>query len=377
MQGGYSMIRKQKSHLFLSTITALLLLQQGALYAMADLSFVVIDLKYNREQGVKICEIQPGSLSKFSGADALEEINSIPKKYCDILAQHHLRPGYFTSGLYPPVTQALTDRGWSFVSSWEDLFGKLKSEIPRDPDNLSDYQTCVFSSEPGPIIQGHPTRFPQLLFLDRAILPYCQNKYTMNRLCNHIEEMRKLRPVWRLYKKGYSSTLARRIMAEIPGNLVVIKPIASTMGRGVIILEKKDLLKTLKFIFSTPKNILIRSMERSYSHYALDRSSNFIVEEFIPSDPLYLGEERLPYDCTMRIIAVLSYEQKVAAITFLSEYWYSPRKPIDPAFTLIESHKAKGKHFCKVAPDILEEVKRQLCPALLEAYRYMLDHYDR
>ena len=75
-------------------------------------------------------------------------------------------------------------------------------------------------------------------------------------------------------------------------------------------------------------------------------------------------------------MAVLSYHKKVATVSFLSEYWYSPHKSIDPSYTLIQSHKAKGTHFCKATAAVLEEVRRQLYPALLDTYQYLLDQYD-
>ncbi|MBS0626973.1 MAG: hypothetical protein JSS09_02050 [Verrucomicrobia bacterium] len=338
---------------------------------MADISFVVIDLKYSKDLGVKICEIQPGSFSRFSGSDVLEKVNIVQNRYCDLLQQYHFS-GYFTHPLYPKMKQVLIERNFSSTHSVRELAAKIPKKIDSDPDNLFDYQACLFSLERDSIIQGDPSYFSQILFLDRAILPYSQNKYTMNTLLDKVEKTKQLRPIWRVYQKGASQTLINQIINDIPGDIVVLKPIQSTMGRGVIILEKKDLPKTLEYIFCSSNEILLKDLERSYSQYAIDTSNSFIVEEFIPSDPLFLGEESLPYDCTMRIMAVLSYHQKIPKIDFLSEYWYSPNKPIDPAYTLIQSHKAKGTYFHKVDPKTLEEVQNQLSPALLEVYQYML-----
>lgn len=300
-------------------------------------------------------------------------MNAIPNKYCAILEKYHL-PGYFTHPLYQKMKQALVNHGWASVHSAEELLSRIKQQPPENPDNLFDYQCCLFSLHLDPIIRGDPLRFPQILFLDRAILPFCCNKLTMNWFFHQLDKTRNLRPIWAVYQKGDPQDLSRRILSDIPGDIVVIKPIQSTMGRGVIIVDKQDLASTLEYILHSPKELLIKDPERSYSQYARDSSEYFIIEEFIPSDPLFFEQE--PYDCTMRVTALLSYHQKIADVTFLSEYWYSPSKPTRSEYTLIQSHKAKGTHFCTVAPDVSVEVRRQLYPALLEAYRHMLDQHD-
>jgi len=339
---------------------------------MADISFIVVDLKYSKDRGVKICEIQPGSFSRFSGSDVLEGKSTIENQYCSLVGKYQYS-GYFIHPLHKEMKKALIQHGWSSIHSIEEMLPYLKLDRRGDPDNLFDYEACLFSVNPQYILQKDPSSFPQILFLDRAILPYSQNKYIMNSLCDQVEMMKKLRPVWKVYRKGASDELIQRIHSDIPGDIVVVKPIQSTMGRGVIIVEKKDLQETLNYVFFSPKELLLQDLERSYSQYAIDTSNSFIVEEFILSDPLYLGKDSLPYDCTMRVMAALVYQKKEANLIYLSSYWYSPHKPMDPSYTLIQSHKAKGTYFHEVSADILEEVKRQLFPACLEAYRYMLD----
>lgn len=345
------------------------------LCALADLSFIVIDLKYNKDQGVKICEMQPGSYSRFSGADAFGAVNVVPKAYCELLAKHQV-PVYFTHPLFSKTKEEFINYGWRSVHSIDNLISKISDAPIGDPDNLSNFQCFFFSLNADPIIQRYPSNFPQILFLDRAILPFSQNKYVMNCLFDSDEETKQLRPHWKCYRKGISNALVNAITNDFPGTLIVIKPLQSTMGRGVIILEKKDLKTTLDYIFNSDKETLLSDMERSYSHYAVDSSDYFIVEEFVHSDPLYLGPNNLPYDCTMRIMAVLSYHQHAANIVFLTEYWYSPNKPIDPTYTLIQSHKAKGTFFCKVDPKVTQEVKQQLRSSILKIYQKMLDQYD-
>jgi hypothetical protein len=358
-------------------IAAVFLLKNiSSLYALADISFVIIDLKYNQGQGVKICEMQPGSFSRFSGADALFEMNAVSNMYVKILADYNV-PLYFTHPLPPKMKEALIKRGGSSVHVVEKLMTKLEDKPLKDPDNLFEFYCFLFSLSTADINRGYPHLSPQILFLDRAILPYSENKYLMNRLFDCSAETKKVRPHWNVYQKAVSEKLVNTIIKEIPGDLLVIKPLESTMGRGVIILEKKDLLSTLDYIFNTDKEVLLQDMERSYSHYGVDTSDYFIVEEFIESDPILLGSKRQPYDCTMRVMAVLSYHQKVPNVTFLEEYWYSPRKPIDKAYNLIESHKAKGTFFHEVSKEVKQEVEAQLHPALLAVYEKMLETENR
>ncbi|MBX9923860.1 MAG: hypothetical protein K2Y01_07090 [Rhabdochlamydiaceae bacterium] len=355
-----------------NAIAVIAIFLQSSLFAIADISLIVVDIKYNQQQGVKICEMQPGSFSRFSGANSPDEPNAVPLLYCNLLEQYNT-PIYFTHPLYHKMKEAFIQHSWSSTHSIETLLTKVKKTKDNDPDNLFDYQCFLFSLQTEPIFNRYQELFPHILFLDRAILPFSQSKYVMNSFFDSIEETKKLRPQWGLYRKGTSAELVEAIAQDIPGNIVVIKPLQSTMGRGVIILEKQDLQKTLDYIFLSEKEVLLKDLERSYSHYAVDESDYFIVEEFIESDPLFLGKDQLPYDCTMRIIAVLSYHHHVADITLLKEYWYSPNKPIDTAYTLIQSHKAKGTYFTQVAPEVIEKVKQELFPALLKAYKKMLD----
>jgi hypothetical protein len=335
----------------------------------------VIDIKYNQQKGVKICEMQPGSFSRFSGANSQEEPNAIPNLYCKFLDRYNT-PCYFTHPLFHKMKEAFIEHNWESIHSIGTLLTKVDSKAPEDPESLFAYQAFLFSLQTENITKRYPTIFPQVLFLDRAILPYSSSKYVMNCLFDSIEETKKLRPEWRVYRKGTSPQLVNAIIQDIPGNIVVIKPLQSTMGRGVIILKKQDLQTTLDYIFLSEEDVLLNDLERSYSHYAVDKSNYFMVEEFIESDPLFLGEGQLPYDCTLRVMALLSYHQKVAEITFLNEYWYSPNKPLNDMYSLIQSHKAKGTFFAKVDPETLEKVKNQLYPALLKAYQKMLDQYD-
>lgn len=345
------------------------------LHALADISLMVIDLKYNERDGIKICEIQPGSYSRFSGSDKLEELNAVPNKYISILKAYGFK-GYFNHPIYSDMKRSLIKHGWTSAHSAMQIASSHQENPFFDPDDLYSFPSAFLSLQPEAVLQGDPLKFKQILFLDRAILPFSKNKYQMNMLLDKIDSAKKLRPIWGIYKKGIGDDLVNRIIQTIPGDVIVIKPVASTMGRGVIFIEKKDLKKTLNYIFATPKETLIHDNNRSYSHYALDRTPYFIVEEFIPSDPLFLAEPPLAYDCTMRVVVLLTYHLKKPTLTFLSQYFYSPSKPLDPSYTLIEQYKAKGTHVCEVSPKVWNCVKTQLTPVLLEVYQTMLDAYD-
>lgn len=344
---------------------------QSNLFCLADLSLVVIDLKYNYEQGVKICEMQPGSFSRFGRDESSECLKSVPDLYCEILEQYNT-PCYFTHPLYQKMKESFVQYGWSSAHSITSLLSKISQKPPTNPESLFDYQCFLFSLQIEPIIENYPMIFPHILFLDRAILPYAKNKLSMNYLFDSIEETKKLRPTWGVFPKETSINLVHRITETIPGDIIVIKPLESTMGRGVIILKKEDLQQTLNYIFLSDKTVLLNDLERSYSHYAVDKSDYFIVEEFIQSDPLTLEDSNLPYDCTARIVALLSYHNQIPDIRYLKEYWYSPSKPIHHSYSLIQSHKAKGTFFSTVDPIVLQEIKKQLSPALLKAYEKMV-----
>lgn len=55
----------------------------------ADIIFLAADLKYNPEEGIKICEIQSGSSSAFNGFDyVIGEEGLFAKTFCQILGQY-------------------------------------------------------------------------------------------------------------------------------------------------------------------------------------------------------------------------------------------------------------------------------------------------
>lgn len=378
-----------KSPLFLSEVEgvkiAKLLKTSKLKGPEADISLVVIDLKYNKKQGPKICEMQPGSFSRFSGTEALarqarpegneEDFHVTCQKYIDFLSAFGAEI-CFCDPIYENMKTTLLKGGALPILSPMFSLAHLKEKTIKASNHLKDYKYFLYSTHFEWIFKGIPTFFPSVLFLDRAILPYSFSKYIMSKVFDDDEKTRKLRPFWKLYKKSGASSLAEQICMDFPGHRVVIKPCESTMGRGVLILEKQDLAKTFDFIFNTPKEILIEHEDRSYSHYARDKSSHFLVEEFIESDPLFFGEERLPYDCTMRVIAILCYDTGDTSLKFIDSYWYSPKMPLGMGSSLNESHKAKRNFFSPVDPDTLEAIEKELSPALISIYKKMIARDD-
>src|SRR5438105_280604 len=82
---------------------------------------------------------------------------------------------------------------------------------------------------------------------DAASRPYWIDKYKMTSLFNNHPLLATIKPEWGLYPKTYTPTLADQIIQDIPSDFFVIKPRGSFVGRGVIIVAKKNLDSTLKY----------------------------------------------------------------------------------------------------------------------------------
>jgi len=74
----------------------------------ADMSFIVIDLKYNQNDGVKVCEIQQGLGCVFYGVEHIEgKKNAFGEIFCDYLSPYFQRNWYVRPRISPEITSIL------------------------------------------------------------------------------------------------------------------------------------------------------------------------------------------------------------------------------------------------------------------------------
>ena len=342
----------------------------------ADISFLVVDLKYNGRQGIKICEVQQGSISIFPGYEfCYEPVENIAESFCDFISQYQNDAWFLERDIvYRPFSTTLTKRGWIPKKKIKDLLSdqyfleKAKARV-FDPTNIYDYQGVLFA-KPRSIqnIEQFKNDYPAILVVDAANIPYFRDKYEMSLLFAHDVNLAKFKPKWGLYPKKYSDNLAETIINDLGCEIFVIKPINGTRGLGVIIVTKKDLNKTLK-------KMLKNSSKSAFDYWKQNKSDSFIVEEFVESDPVFVPHlKNLPFDGTLRVICFLSSNQNRIQLSLIKGYWKLPRKALTQKGNLDEKHRSNYKegYNCGVSPETWEKVQNGLMEAMTLLYKQML-----
>lgn len=339
------------------------------LAAPVDLSVAILDIKYNTVDGVKICEVQTSSCSEPCGYDvfyegqypaAKEVIEAINRR---VKSVWYIKPDVMSIYISELIKK---DPLWKGFSAFQTLFNNSEYKVlsqtpPRQENRLDSYEIALYAS-PKRIrdVDDFRKNHPGVVLIDSALRSSDKNKYEMNRLFQEVPEANKLKSRWGLYKKGYSLKLVQEILNDIPSDLLVIKPRSGTKGYGVNIIKRGDLEKTLKKIF---KNSSKNSKEDSLSYWIADREKDFLVEEYIPSDPILaprVGEGL--YDATLRVQLLLAYSEGKAEMEWISTVWKVPVKSLEEKGTLTEKHRscADDDHITAVDEAVQEAVKRDL-----------------
>lgn len=349
----------------------------------ADITFLIADLKYNAQDGVKICEIQNGSFSLFSGWDFLNGTEAaVPQLFTDFIDQYHNQVWYsLTSIADPKFREHFLSLPWIDIVNYQTLlktksFKKNAKIMPANIFSISNYMGIAWV-HPNAIksVSAFRRDYPGVLLMDAAMIPYSGDKYLMTKLFANDEHLIRLKPRWNSYPKQYTPTLAAQICSELETNIVVIKPRRSALGNGIIIASADELDGILHYIFTNPNNQLASDPDSSYNYWARDRCDTFLVEQFIPSDPVNVPQlDNQLYDCTMRVVFFLYYDNQEMNIHFLEGHWKVPKLAVNSGGTLTEIHKSYGKtpHFAFVDEEVLNEVKRQLAEGLPYLYKQML-----
>lgn len=314
----------------------------------ADITILTADLKYNSEKGIKICEIQKGSesscdinrrtLSHFKGH---EEYSQTPgfviKALHSALAKYNKHLWFVRRDFCESrIPEKFISVGWQACSSLNNLlkrqaFNQRARESVDDPSAIASYHGMMWCAPESMAKRiGSSEQFyalyPGVLAIDGAIFPYNNDKLKMTSLLESDEKLKQIKPRWGHFNKEYHQKLASEIKREIPSDYLVIKPLHSAYGDGVIILASDDLDDTLQLIFHDKKR-LETITDSSYSQWLEDEGDQFLVEEFVPSDPLTAPHiNNLVYDPTLRISFMLSYDQGNIEVTFLGCFLETPKK---------------------------------------------------
>jgi len=348
-----------------------------------DISFMIADFKYNRKDGVKICEVQHGTDSTFYGDRFSHgEPGIIAGNFYRVLLRYHTQ--FWTTRV--EITEKQIVNTLSSAPEWrmykkipflekDPDFQKLSNFIVEDPDDIQSYGGIVCLKIPHMHFCPYLLmQYPGILFLDAGTADYWNDKYKMSQLFSRSPNLAQFKPRWNLYPKQYTPDLADKIIQDIPSEKFVIKPRSAYLGNGVIIVSRENLDETLNYILHK-KPSLNENPDKSYHYWYSDKHESFLVEEFIASDPIAVSHfDNQIFQPTMRAAFLLIYNQGQITIEFLGFYWLLPLLPLHSDASLIEKHKAHviAPYFCPVDPETISEVKKQLNVALTLLYREMI-----
>ncbi len=346
-----------------------------------DVSFMIADFKYSREQGVKICEVQHGILSTFRADRFLNGENPvIANAFVEQMSQLYDKSWALHYGIAEIDIRSRLDEhpSWELKRQFRDIlkdveFNQKAKQKASDPYDLASYHGFVFvRANDIKDIEAFRQKYPGVVVVDRATHPYWIDKYKMSQLFNRDPELRTFKPKWNLYSKSYHSGLAQEIINDLGSEMFVIKPRGAFLGNGVIIVSAADLDKKLRYIFSQSEE-LKQDSDASYSYWYRDPFETFLVEEFVPSDPITVDQKQ--YHPTMRAAFILSYNQGEISVDILWCYWLLPFLEIGKKGTLNEQYKAYclAPYFSVVDQTLQNQVEDELQIALPLLYKQMLN----
>jgi len=325
-----------------------------------DISFLITDLKYSQEHGLKICEVQHGSLSSFTGEFyTVGGEGSITPCFAEFFTKFPM-PKWTAAWVYPPIKKALVKEGWNVlprVSSFSQETG-----LPKDPFSINSYEGLIYADfEIAENYDFYREKYPGILFMNAAILPFWKDKYKMSSLFEG--ELSQYKADWKLYEKVYDPLLSAKIQEDMPSEFYVIKPRKDTLAKGVIVVHKNDLDHVLQSILDPATN---------HRYWSKNKDDTFLIEKYYESD--YLMDGLRSYDATMRIAFILYYDQGKMTYQSLGSYWKLPSKAIEEEGTLNEKRISfgKGPFYKAVDPELFIEVDAHLEKAMLLLYERML-----
>lgn len=316
---------------------------------------MVVDFKYNKKDGIKICEVQPGAFSSMTGDSYLSN-DSISHKIAEFFDRFALKK-WVAGPIYPPLQNCLISKGWNVQRSLRTLSSNSEFINSKDPGIV--YATCDIMNNYKQFINV----YPNIIFIDNIILPYQNDKSKMNELFKN----NKYKADWKLYPKKYDPNMANEIKYIMPSDLYVIKPIKEFLANGIIIVKNDDLDTTLN---------AITNKDPKYKYWSKNKNATFIVEKYYESDYLNIvrNNEVYQYDATMRIAFIMMYSNNKIIYHSLGGYWKLPHKALNEEGTLNEQRISYCKipFYESVNPELFKEIDIEMEKAMILLYQEML-----
>ena len=329
----------------------------------ADITFIIIDFKFNKTDKLKVCEIQNGLHSQFTGSYFLNpDYPIIPEKFVNYMDQFNVP----CHTVFHRIQDSRLRSTLKSSKRWKKHFPKvkLKRSFANDSSDIRSYKNIVFSSING---ISNSTKTSGALIMDRAINEFWVDKEKMSRNFD-TEILREFKPRWGVYPKVYSKNLSQTIINELECDTFVIKPLSSFLGNGVIIVSKEELDDVLKKIITNAKE-LKDNPDNSFSYWSKDNHDSLVVEQFIESDPVTVNGQIK--DPTMRSVIMMSYSKGEIDIEIFETYGMLPKRTEG---TLNEIHKSyvKPPYFYKIETQLKEEIESYVTDLSAKFYKQIL-----
>jgi len=353
----------------------------------ADISCMIVDLKYNpdKEHPIKILEFGRLEMSRFKGHNSLYPPGIIWTKFWNYLNSFEL-PIWYAGYGYPNdhILRSL-DYLKELNGTHKHTFAEIKQDgqfiqaknkkintQTFDPTQIKNYKGIIISKcHTGNALIKLRKKYPNFIIVNNKSVLYCANKHKASKLFNN-QELIHYKPKWKTYPAKYTSRLANQILKDLQTDTVVIKPTTSSKGRGIIIVDKKDLDKTLKKIFKD-KTKTKKHPDIAYNYWATHKKKIFLVESCEKSKPIVINNKN--YDGTMRIIFIITQNNNNINFEIISSYWKLPLKSLDQQGTLLEKHKSKikEKQICsaRASDKDIKNIEKILKSILIKIYKKM------
>jgi hypothetical protein len=309
-----------------------------------DISFCIADLKFDGTT-IQICEFGEGLESRFKGYDAITYTGAMWDALWHALGSYKtpiwvIENSFWQQHSNEYAKKTLTENYGSVVRAFGQVLYKMRVRNPSPTHGIAKPAGIVIihsSKSTTGLIEHTAQQHPEFLFLGRATTKFVRDKQETNALFN-TPFLQEFKPQNLLIKKEYHHELANNILQIIPSDYVVIKPVNSSLGNGIIIIHRNQLNETLKLILPNQNTVPTSPKNSSYAYWARDNNSHFIIEAFAQSKTLVV--DGATYDPTMRAAFVISNLHGHMQITHLGSYWKLPAQPLDAVGDFTEQHKS-------------------------------------
>ena len=308
----------------------------------ADISYVCADIKSDGEK-LTFCECGDGIYMSFRAADV--ELNghkqNVVSPYWGIF-WHYLKrfnlPIWHVGATGPAHAMAMHELekvgGMHFQNLQELAKDPLFKRISQQPFN----KTNAIKSHKGIIVYRAKTEqtrdckafidfqknHPQFLFVNALARDHIKRKDHTYSLF-HKAHLDQHIPRHKVYSTSYNQTLAQQICNDIDSELLIIKPVFSSLSNGVNAIDRGNLDNLLKLILRD-KNDIELNAHRCFGHWRRSHAGSFIASEYVPSKTIY--KDKKPYDPTMRVVFMLHHDNNVITTTLIAGFWKIPVKSL-------------------------------------------------